>query len=132
MLPTASGVIVVAEHFWQAKKARDALRIDWDPGPNATLDNAQSGDARRGGRQARASALASEDVAAALKSGNAAEALKAAAKDVRGRLPAAAGGARDHGADELYGRRESRSMRRLCRHPGPADGASGGGRRRRD
>src|SRR5580704_6777495 len=39
VLPTASGVVVVAEHFWQARKARDALRIEWEPGPNSDLDN---------------------------------------------------------------------------------------------
>jgi isoquinoline 1-oxidoreductase beta subunit len=33
-----SGVAVVAEHFWAAKLGRDALEIDWDLGPAATLD----------------------------------------------------------------------------------------------
>ena len=82
VLPTASGVVVVAEHFWQAKTARDALRVDWEPGPNSTLDNTamwsllnQAAAANPG-----ASALGSDDVAAALKGGNAAEALKTAAK----------------------------------------------------
>ena len=37
---TASGVVVVAEHFWQALKARRALMVTWDSGPNAQLDNA--------------------------------------------------------------------------------------------
>src|SRR3984885_11833554 len=41
VLTTASGVVVVADHFWQARKARDALRIDWDQGPNIGLDNAK-------------------------------------------------------------------------------------------
>jgi isoquinoline 1-oxidoreductase subunit beta len=40
VVPTASGVAVVADGFWQAKQARDALRITWDPGPNASLNNA--------------------------------------------------------------------------------------------
>jgi isoquinoline 1-oxidoreductase beta subunit len=35
-----SGVVVVAEHFWQALKARRALAITWDSGANAQLDNA--------------------------------------------------------------------------------------------
>jgi isoquinoline 1-oxidoreductase beta subunit len=39
ILSTASGVVVVADHFWQALKARNALRITWDPGPNVQLDN---------------------------------------------------------------------------------------------
>ena len=40
VLTTDSGVVVVAEQFWQALQARKALRITWDPGPNARLDNA--------------------------------------------------------------------------------------------
>jgi len=34
-----SGVAVVADHFWAAKKGRDALSVDWDLGPNAGLDS---------------------------------------------------------------------------------------------
>jgi isoquinoline 1-oxidoreductase subunit beta len=40
VLATPSGVVVVAEHFWQALKARDALKIAWEEGANASLDNA--------------------------------------------------------------------------------------------
>lgn len=32
------GVAVVADSYWQAKKAKDLLEISWDEGPNATLD----------------------------------------------------------------------------------------------
>jgi len=39
VLETPGGVVVVAEHFWQALKARDALKIVWDEGANASLDN---------------------------------------------------------------------------------------------
>jgi isoquinoline 1-oxidoreductase beta subunit len=31
------GVAVVGNHYWAVKKGRDALEIDWDLGPNATL-----------------------------------------------------------------------------------------------
>jgi isoquinoline 1-oxidoreductase beta subunit len=40
VLNAASGVVVVADHFWQAVKARNALKIAWDPGANVRLDNA--------------------------------------------------------------------------------------------
>ena len=40
VLQTASGVVVVADGWWQAKQARDALDIQWDAGPNAKLNNA--------------------------------------------------------------------------------------------
>jgi len=35
-----SGVAVVADHYWAAKLGRDALKIEWDAGPNAALDTA--------------------------------------------------------------------------------------------
>jgi isoquinoline 1-oxidoreductase beta subunit len=35
-----NGVAVVAEHFWQAKKAADALPIEWDYGENASVSSA--------------------------------------------------------------------------------------------
>jgi isoquinoline 1-oxidoreductase beta subunit len=34
-----SGVAVVADHFWAARKGREALQVDWDLGPGATLDS---------------------------------------------------------------------------------------------
>jgi isoquinoline 1-oxidoreductase beta subunit len=40
VIQTDGGVVIVAEHFWQALRARDALKITWDPGSNAHLDNA--------------------------------------------------------------------------------------------
>jgi len=33
-----SGVAVVADHFWAALQGREALKVDWDLGPGATLD----------------------------------------------------------------------------------------------
>lgn len=35
-----SGVAVIADHYWAAKKGRDALSIKWDEGENATLSSA--------------------------------------------------------------------------------------------
>jgi isoquinoline 1-oxidoreductase subunit beta len=81
VLPGASGVVVVAEHFWQAKKARDALKITWDPGANRDLNNAAIWSLLdKAAAGPGVSAMKSDDVAAALKGGNAPEALKKAAK----------------------------------------------------
>jgi isoquinoline 1-oxidoreductase beta subunit len=33
-----SGVAVVADHFWAAKRGRDELRVEWEPGPHAGTD----------------------------------------------------------------------------------------------
>src|SRR5688500_5133842 len=38
VVQVSSGVAVVADHFWAAKLGRDALRVEWDLGPNAALD----------------------------------------------------------------------------------------------
>jgi len=81
VLSTASGVVVVADHFWQARKARDALQISWDPGPNGRLDNtAIRALLDKAAAQPGASALSRDEVSASLKSGNAADALKKASK----------------------------------------------------
>jgi len=36
----SSGIAVVADHFWAARQGREALEIDWAPGPAAKLDSA--------------------------------------------------------------------------------------------
>jgi isoquinoline 1-oxidoreductase subunit beta len=40
VLQTSAGVAVIADSWWQAKQARDALDIQWQAGPNARLTNA--------------------------------------------------------------------------------------------
>src|SRR5207253_7886588 len=39
----SSGMAVVAQNFWTAKKGRDALEVEWDLGPNAKLSTADLG-----------------------------------------------------------------------------------------
>ena len=73
VVATQSGVAVVADHYWQAHTARDALKITWDAGPNAHLDTAAI---RAGLKSAKGAPLS------ARKDGDAAAALKAASKRV--------------------------------------------------
>jgi len=40
VLTISSGIAVVADHFWAARQGREALEIDWTPGPAAKLDSA--------------------------------------------------------------------------------------------
>ncbi|HVH70420.1 MAG TPA: molybdopterin cofactor-binding domain-containing protein, partial [Candidatus Dormibacteraeota bacterium] len=35
----AGGVAVVADHTWAAFRGRDALKVEWDPGPNKDFDS---------------------------------------------------------------------------------------------
>jgi isoquinoline 1-oxidoreductase beta subunit len=39
VVPIPNGLAVVAEHYWQAKTALDALPIEWDFGANATVSS---------------------------------------------------------------------------------------------
>jgi isoquinoline 1-oxidoreductase beta subunit len=62
-----SGVAVVAEHYWQARVARDALKITWDAGPNAGLSSAKVMAGLKAASGTGQSARKDGDVAAALK-----------------------------------------------------------------
>ena len=72
---TDNGVVVVADHYWQAQKALSAVNIQWDAGTNAALDNEAI--------RARLKKASSRAGRAARNDGNAAAALKSAAKVVR-------------------------------------------------
>jgi isoquinoline 1-oxidoreductase beta subunit len=67
---TSSGVVIVADSWWRARKARDALKIQWDAGPNAALNDALI---FRGLR-----AAAAQEGQIARKDGDATAALKSA------------------------------------------------------
>lgn len=69
-----SGVAVVADHYWAAKLGRDALKVDWDLGPNAALDTAAL---RR-----EFAKLATTPGAVAAQAGDAAAAMAKAVKTV--------------------------------------------------
>ncbi|WP_255516445.1 xanthine dehydrogenase family protein molybdopterin-binding subunit [Luteimonas suaedae] len=69
-----SGVAVVADHFWAAKRGRDALRLQWQPGDGAAVDSdALLDDYRR---------LAETEGAVAASAGDAGAALESAARVV--------------------------------------------------
>ena len=69
-----SGVAVIADHYWAAKLGRDALKVDWDPGPNAALDTQAL--------HAEFAKLAGTPGAVAVQAGDAAAAMATAAKTV--------------------------------------------------
>jgi isoquinoline 1-oxidoreductase beta subunit len=72
---TSSGVAVVADSWWRARKARDVLKIEWDAGPNAALNDPKISQMLRKG--------AAGPGRVARNDGDAAGAIKGAARVVR-------------------------------------------------
>lgn len=75
VLATQSGVVVVADHWWQAKQALSKVAVQWDAGPNAALDTASI--------RAKLRAAAVRPGKPVRTEGDAAAALKGAAKVLR-------------------------------------------------
>ena len=73
VLTVSDGVVVIADHYWQALQARSALKIVWDPGANAKLDNTAI-------RKLLGGALAAGSGLAARTDGDPAKGLKNAKK----------------------------------------------------
>jgi isoquinoline 1-oxidoreductase beta subunit len=68
-----SGVAVLGQHFWAARQGRDALVVEWDEGPGATLSTAGMRDQyRKLAATPGKTAKSAGDVDAALKSAPAA------------------------------------------------------------
>jgi isoquinoline 1-oxidoreductase beta subunit len=74
VLQVPTGIAVVADHYWAAKLGRDALKVEWDLGPNAALDSTAL--------RAQFEALAATPGLPAAQAGDAAGALAKAAKRV--------------------------------------------------
>ncbi|HUJ85715.1 MAG TPA: xanthine dehydrogenase family protein molybdopterin-binding subunit [Burkholderiales bacterium] len=70
----SDGVAVVADSWWRARKARDALAVTWDEGPNKSLSSE--------GMREQLSEAVKQPGATIKKQGDAAAALKSAAKTV--------------------------------------------------
>ena len=69
-----TGVAVVADNFWAAKKGRDALKVEWDLGPNASMSTQAMVEEYR--------QAATTEGAVAAQAGNVKTALAQAAKTV--------------------------------------------------
>ena len=68
VMKVTNGVAVIADHYWQAKQALDAVKITWTPGPNATLDTVSMRSKLRAAAARPGKSVRNEgDVAAGLK-----------------------------------------------------------------
>jgi isoquinoline 1-oxidoreductase beta subunit len=72
VIETSRGVAIVADGFWPAKKGREALTVNWDHGPQASLDSAT--------QREEYAKLAEKPGKVAKKEGDATAALAGAAK----------------------------------------------------
>ena len=70
-----SAVAVVADTWWRAKTALEALKVEWDDGPNAKVSSASIAETLKAGLDAR-------DAAVGNRNGDAAAALATAARKV--------------------------------------------------
>jgi isoquinoline 1-oxidoreductase beta subunit len=70
-----NGVVVAADHYWQARKALEAVKITWDPGANANLGSQ--------GIRSRLRNAATREGRGVRADGDASAAIKTAAKVVR-------------------------------------------------
>jgi isoquinoline 1-oxidoreductase beta subunit len=75
VLQITDGVAVVADSWWRAKTARDTIKIQWDEGPNKTLQQADVWKTLAGAM--------SKPGATVKAQGNVAEGMKGAAKTVK-------------------------------------------------
>ncbi len=65
---TSSGIAVVADSWWRARQARDQLKVEWDAGPNAALNDGKIGALlRQGAAKPGRVARNDGDAAAAIK-----------------------------------------------------------------
>ena len=116
-----SGVVVVARRFWQAKKAAEALDVEWDlPAALAGVDTARI-KARLQGRTDRRRRLHD---GRAWRSG---ERIRRRQPRRGGRVLDALSRACADGADERGGPHRARSGGRVVRHPEPCRRARAGG-----
>ena len=103
-------VAVVADTWWRAKPALDALPIVWDEGAGAAQSSATIAEHLKEGLTATATNGSRQN-------GDAPKAIEGAAKKGRGGLQHAVPRPRDHGADELHGQDLGRQGRGVGADP---------------
>jgi len=81
VVPLPNAVAVVADSWWQAKQAADALPVTWDEGPNGKVSSADIDELLRGG-------LAGAEAAVVRKNGDIDAALAKAVKRVEAQYAA--------------------------------------------
>ncbi len=114
-----SAVAVVADTWWHAKSALDAMPIEWDYGPNADASSAKFAAVLKAGLDATDAVVGNEN-------GNARAALAVGAAQDRGGLFVPAPEPRDDGADERDGAMDAGALRGV-----DTDAERRGGARRR-
>ena len=77
VVPLPSAVAVVADSWWQAKQAVDALPVTWDEGPNGKVSSAGIAELLRGGLIAPEAAVVRKDGDFEAALGNAAKRVEA-------------------------------------------------------
>jgi len=113
-----NAVVVVADTYWQAKKALDAVTTNWDVGDLGKVSTETINAMLKEGLEAKEAFVGN-------KAGDAPKAIEGAAKKVEAvylPLPAPC----HHGADERHGALYGRQVRGLVRHPERRGGAGGG------
>ena len=113
-----NAVAVVADTWWHAKTALDALPVTWDEGPNAGLTSAAIAEMLDEGLEAKEAFVGN-------RAGDIDAALAGRRQDGRGRLRLPLPEPRDHGADERHRALDPGALRGLVSDPERRGGAGG-------
>ena len=112
-----NAVAVVADTWWHAKTALDALPIVWDEGDNAKVSSADDRDSAEGGPRRRQQAFVGN------KNGDVEGGDRRRREEGRGDLQLSLPEPRHHGADERHRALHRRQMRGLVPHAERRGGA---------
>ena len=116
-----NAVAVVADTWWHAKTALDALPIVWDTGGNAKVDSASIAEFLKDGLDGRAGVRRQPERRRQSRD-------RRRGQEGRGRLLISVPEPRADGADERHRALHGRQVRGVVRHAGRRSGVRGGGR----